>query len=100
MFFFKKNYESIDINELPQVEKNQLIDVRTKIEYQQGSLKNARHVEMNELLNNPEKYLSKEKKYYLFCASGARSASVCNILSKQDYVLVNLKGGIMSHRNC
>ena len=97
MFFFKKNYESININELPKIERSQLIDVRTKIEYQQGSIKTARNIEMNELLNNPEKFLTKEKPYYLFCATGARSANVCSILCKQGYEVVNLKGGIMSY---
>lgn len=52
---------------------------------------------MNNLLKNPEKYLNKEKEYYIMCQSGMRSSRTSNILSKQGYKIINVSGGIGSY---
>lgn len=98
MFFSNKKYESININEINNIDKPNIIDVRTKEEYQSGALKNAKNIDMNALIINPSNYLKKDEKYYVYCASGMRSASVCKALEKDGYDVVNLSGGIMQYK--
>lgn len=88
--FFKKNYETVKLKDINNLDKLNLIDVRNKEEFKSGSLKKAKNIEMMELMNKPDKYLSKDKEYHLFCLSGMRSKSVCTKLSKQGYQVVNL----------
>ena len=52
---------------------------------------------MDTLLNDAEKYLNKDKKYYIICRSGARSARVCTYLREQGYDVVNVSGGAISY---
>ena len=42
------------------------------------------------------KYVSKDKEFAVICRTGSRSAAVTELLSKQGYKVVNLKGGIKS----
>lgn len=75
----------------------ELIDIREPYEYQMGSLKTAKNIPMGKLLTNPEKYLSKDKSYYIMCQSGARSTSATRTLTKQGYQVINVAGGIGSY---
>lgn len=51
---------------------------------------------MGNLLKNPEKYLMKDKTYYIMCQSGARSNRTTKILNKQGYQVINVAGGVGS----
>jgi len=53
-------------------------------------------LEMGNLLKNPEKYLMKDKTYYIMCQSGARSNRTTKILNKQGYQVINVAGGVGS----
>ncbi len=97
MFFFKKKYESIASSEM-NLKTQELIDVRTKSEYQSAHIPKSIHIEMERLLESPEKFLKKEQGYYIICASGMRSARVCKHLSKLGYTVTNVKGGTMSYK--
>ncbi|MDL2211715.1 rhodanese-like domain-containing protein [Erysipelotrichaceae bacterium OttesenSCG-928-M19] len=96
--FFKKNFEQININEIKEMKNPNIIDVRTKEEYQVSKIKGTKNIELETLLNNPDKYLKKEIQYYIMCASGMRSATACDYLSKLGYQVTNLKGGISAYR--
>lgn len=96
--FFKKNYETLDVNEIDSIERPNVIDVRSKLEYQSMPSKKTKNVPLQSLLLNPAHYLDKDKKYYILCLSGARSASACLQLSKDGYDVVNLKGGFDGYR--
>lgn len=72
----------------------ELIDVRESYEFKKGSIKTAKNIPMGELLNSPEKYLSKDKKYYIMCQSGGRSCKVTEALANQGYNVVNVVGGM------
>ncbi|MCB0662462.1 MAG: rhodanese-like domain-containing protein [Saprospiraceae bacterium] len=80
-------------------EKNVVVlDVRTPQETAQGVIKGA--VEIN--LYDPEfeqkiQQLDKSKTYLVYCRSGKRSVSACNVMAKNGFSkLYNLKGGYNS----
>lgn len=94
-FLKKDDSEVIHINDMDSlIGKVELIDIREPYEYQNGTLKTARNVPMGELLNEPDKYLVKGKKYYIMCQSGGRSTRATKALAKQGYQVVNVAGGM------
>ena len=96
--FGKKDFKSVNVNDLDNIlGKINLIDIRPPYEVKTRRLKGAKNIPMNNLLKNPEKYLNKEKEYYIMCQSGMRSSRTSNILSKQGYKIINVSGGIGSY---
>ncbi len=76
-----------------------IIDCRSSIEWRQGIIKKSKLINLlspNGFMNEVEK-LDKEKNYYIYCRSGVRSITACQILDslgvKKTY---NLLGGIMN----
>ena len=97
-FLKKNNVKAINVNDIDDlIGKVDLIDIREKYEYVGGSLKSAKNIPMGELLNDPEKYLNKDKEYYIMCQSGGRSSRACNTLSGQGFNVVNVAGGMGSY---
>lgn len=101
MFYFNpKNYreDDVDVNEIDDlIGKINLIDIREKHEFRAGGIKTAKNIPMDEILDNPEKYINKEEKYYLVCKSGRRSDHTCKILRKEGYNVVNVSGGVVNY---
>ena len=96
--FKKNNGRVINVNDIDDlIGKVDLIDIREKYEYADGSIKSAKNIPMGELLNSPEKYLDKNKEYYIMCQSGGRSARACNTLIGQGFKVVNVSGGMGSY---
>lgn len=88
----------IDVNDMDDLlGKVELIDIREEYEFKGGSLKSAKNIPMGKLLENPEKYLDKDKEYYLLCRSGARSENACSVLMKEGYKVINVKGGVINY---
>ncbi|EHJ01203.1 Rhodanese-like protein [Clostridium sp. DL-VIII] len=97
-FFKKNNGRVINVNDMDDlIGKVELIDIREKYEYAGGSIKSAKNIPMGELLNNTEKYLDKNKEYYIMCQSGGRSTRACNTLTGQGFNVVNVSGGMGSY---
>lgn len=97
MFDFIKKYNSkvIHVNDMENlIGKVDLIDIREPYEYKSGSLKTAKNIPMGNLLASPEKYLTKDKTYYIICQSGARSGRTTRALTKQGFHTINVAGGI------
>ena len=96
---FKRNENQvINVNEIDNLlGKIQLIDIREPYEYNEVSRKTAKNIPMNTLVNDAEKYLSKEKKYYIVCQSGGRSSRTCSLLRKNGYDVINVSGGVGSY---
>ena len=96
---FKRNENQvINVNEIDNLlGKIELIDIREPYEYKEGSIKTAKNIPMNTLVNDAEKYLSKEKKYYIVCQSGGRSSRTCSLLRKNGYDVINVSGGVGSY---
>lgn len=94
-FLQKGAGKTIRMNDIdPLVGKVELIDIREPYEYQAGTLKTAKNVPMNELMANPDKYMKKDKTYYLFCLSGSRSQFACRKLSIAGFDVINMLGGM------
>ncbi|HNC71529.1 MAG TPA: rhodanese-like domain-containing protein, partial [Chitinophagales bacterium] len=70
----------------------QIIDVRTKAEYQSGHIKGSLNIPLNNLSNHYAK-LDKSKTIITCCASGIRSAQAQNILQANGFKEVYNGGG-------
>lgn len=76
------------------VEKINLIDVRSPGEHKAHSVKGSKNIPMVGLIMNSEEFLNKEDTYYIHCQGGVRSVSVIDNLEGKGYKLINCKGGI------
>ena len=76
----------------------QIIDVRTKGEFQSGHIKGAVNIPLDSLKNNLSK-LKKGKPVITCCASGMRSASAKSILQSKGFSTVHNGGGWMNLQN-
>lgn len=70
----------------------QIVDVRTKSEYDQGHVKGSLNIPLNNLSNHYAK-LKKDKPIITCCASGVRSAQAKNILTANGFTRVYNGGG-------
>lgn len=70
-----------------------VIDIRDRLDYDNGHYINAINIPYILLLNNPGKYLNKDITYYIYCTSGIRSKKTCGLLSVLGYKVINVKDG-------
>ncbi|MBK9104363.1 MAG: rhodanese-like domain-containing protein [Saprospiraceae bacterium] len=70
----------------------QIIDVRTKAEFEQGHIKGALNIPLNNLSNHYAK-MKKDKPIITCCASGVRSAQAKHILTANGFTKVYNGGG-------
>lgn len=100
MFDFLKRDDSkvIHVNDIDNLIGNvEIIDIREPYEYKSGTLSTAKNIPMGNLLTNPEKYLDRDKTYYIMCQSGGRSGRTTRALTKQGFCVINVAGGIGSY---
>ena len=76
----------------------QIIDVRTKGEYQGGHIRGSVNIPLNSLQQSLSK-IKKDKPVITCCASGMRSASAKSILKASGFTEVHNGGGWMSLNN-
>lgn len=76
----------------------QIIDVRTKEEFQGGHIRGSVNIPLNSLQNNLSK-IRKDKPVITCCASGMRSASAKGILTSNGFPEVYNGGGWASLSN-
>ena len=79
--------------------KENIIDVRTKNEYQNINLNKGINIPRLVLLKNPEKHLDKNKTYYLICSKGEVSLFCAKILNAMGYNCYSINGGIEKIKN-
>jgi rhodanese-related sulfurtransferase len=96
---FVKNYENLSGEEFKNLFEATpgavLLDVRTKGEFQGGTIKGAKNIDlMSPSFRQEISKLDKNKSYFLFCRSGNRSGQACNMMAEQQYKVYNLAGGI------
>ncbi|MGO4904151.1 rhodanese-like domain-containing protein [Flavobacterium sp. W20_MBD1_R3] len=74
-----------------------ILDVRTAEEFSEGFIANAINIDIHsgqDFVNEIET-LDKNKKYYVYCRSGMRSAKACEIMNQLGFEnTYNLIGGI------
>ncbi|MBD7916502.1 rhodanese-like domain-containing protein [Clostridium sp. Sa3CUN1] len=96
--FNKSSNKIINVNDIDNlIGKINLIDIREPFEYRGGSIESAKNIPMGNLLEEPEKYLEKDKEYHILCQSGGRSARACNKLSGLGFNVINVAGGVGSY---
>ena len=73
-----------------------ILDVRTELEVEEGYIPEAKNIDIykgQEFLQELDK-LDKDKNYYVYCRSGARSAQACNLMDQKGFKQTyNLIGG-------
>lgn len=79
----------------------QLLDVRTPQEYAEGHIGGAINinVQSDDFQALAIKELSKDSAILVYCRSGRRSMDAAELLTKLEYKVVNLKGGIIGWRD-
>lgn len=85
--------ESIFVNEIKNIKDINLIDIRSIEKYNNNHIKGAINIPIEKLLINFNKYLDKNKKYYIYCQKGIQSKKMCMILKSNGYNVVNIIGG-------
>ncbi len=75
----------------------QIIDVRTKGEYQGGNVKGSTNIPLDQLRGSMSK-LDKNKAYITCCASGMRSSSAKSLLKSAGFTNVHNGGSWSSLR--
>ena len=89
-------YETITTNEaLALMNKGAIvIDVRTESEYNEGHIKGAINIPVDEIENIT---YDKNETLIVYCASGVRSSNAATILADMGYTsLYNLDGGLLN----
>ena len=87
----------VDLKELMK-KGAQIIDVRTKDEFQGGHIRGSVNIPLQNLNGNLSK-IKKDKPVITCCASGMRSASAKSILKSNGFTEVHNGGGWMSLQN-
>lgn len=75
-----------------------LIDVRTRGEFEMVHIKDSQLIELEELLHN-NSALDKQAIYYLICRTGNRSGFACQFLEQFNIKAINISGGIVAWQN-
>jgi rhodanese-related sulfurtransferase len=76
-----------------------LLDVRTPEEYQSGRIPQSININlMDRAFMTQIALLDKEKPYFIYCRSGARSGQACAMMANQGFEVYNLAGGIIGWR--
>ena len=82
---------------LSEDEKPQIVDVRTKAEFDAEHIKGAINIDINQpdFQKKAISKLKKERIVYVYCTKGLRSLRAAEILSNLDFIRIyNLDGGL------
>ena len=84
--------KNIGVNSLD-YENMHIIDIRSREKYNNNHIPNSINIEFDKLILSPEKYLEKDKIYYIYCQRGKTSINACINLYKLGYNVINIMGG-------
>ena len=85
--------DSISIYKLKKLKNINIIDIRSVEKYNNRHIEGAINIPLEKMLINFNKYLSKSKKYYIYCQMGVQSRKLCQILKNNGYDVINVEGG-------
>lgn len=76
--------------------KVQLVDVRSKSEYEEGHIRRALNIDINNksFAKIAEEKLNKKKPVAVYCRSGKRSKRAAVVLSEKGFTVYELDNGI------
>lgn len=90
----------IDVKELKSlIGRVNIIDLRDSYIYNLGHIPTAKNIPYNFLIMNPNIYLNKSDKYYLYCDQGIKSSKICTNLLNSGYQVINVIGGYNSYNS-
>lgn len=79
--------------------KKIIIDIREAYQYRKGHLPNSINIPKDLLELVPEKYLTKDNFYILYCDMGVTSLNLSNKLNRNGYHTKSLDGGYEYYKN-
>ena len=85
--------ESISVYELKKLNNIKIIDIRSIEKYNSRHIPNSINIPLEKLLINYNKYLDKNKKYYIYCQKGIQSRKLCQLLKNNGFDVINITGG-------
>ena len=95
------NYENTDVKGFAELMNDTnvvVLDVRTAEEFKEGHLEGAVNIDykQGDFVEQAVARLPKSRTIAVYCRSGRRSADASELLAKEDYRVVNMKGGIIA----
>ena len=95
------NYENTDVKGFAELVNDTnvvVLDVRTAEEFKDGHLEGAVNIDykQGDFVEQAVVKLPKERTIAVYCRSGRRSAGAAELLAKEGYRVVNMKGGIIA----
>lgn len=85
--------KNITVKQLDVIEDGILIDIRSIEKFNNSHINKSINIPCEELITNPNKYLEKDKKYYIYCQHGKTSIRTCIYLNRLGYDVTNILGG-------
>ena len=70
-----------------------IIDIRSSRSYNNNHIEGSINIPYELLIVYPERYLLRNKKYYIYCQKGVTSKKVVSILNNRGYNTVSIQGG-------
>ena len=97
----QQNFGNADVNTFAENIANPdviLLDVRTADEFNEGHIANALNIDVkqDDFMEKAKAVLPTDKTIAVYCRSGVRSVLAANMLAKEGYKVVNMKGGILA----
>jgi len=89
-----KNISALELAEILKKEEVPVIDIRPAEEFNLKHIPRSRNVPLEELRYFPERYLIRDRRYYIICDEGKKSVGLCFELGEKGYDVVNVLGGI------
>lgn len=86
------------IEELKNMTKAVLIDVRTRDEYNSGHIQGSINIPLDNINSAEGKVKNKNTQIFVYCLSGARSAQAVSQMKKMGYTNVLNIGGINRYK--
>ena len=95
----KNAYKTVETQEFATLISSpdvQLVDVRTKAEFDDFHIEGAINIDVKsaDFTDKALQILNKEKTVAVYCRTGVRSANAASMLSSKGFKVVNLSGGI------
>ena len=84
---------NISIADFMKLENPKVIDLRSIQNYNNHHIPGAKNIPFEKLITKPSEYVTREETYYVYCAYGKQSISICKILNNLGYHMVNINGG-------
>lgn len=94
------NYKNIDNEKLKEMIKDEntlLIDIRTEEEFEERNIETSINIPLQDLMYNIDDIIDyKDKNIIVYCRSGHRSITACNLLELEGFEnIYNLEKGII-----